>query len=73
MEAVHKLLRDEFNYKPSLNRDQFFSTGFAERKLIFISDLVRLCKELRDKLARSSGLTHGNSGGTASQPVSNTH
>ncbi|KAJ3410639.1 hypothetical protein HDV05_003530 [Chytridiales sp. JEL 0842] len=66
MESVHKLLRDEFGYKPSLNRDQFFSMGFAERKLIFISDLVRLCKQLRDNLSRNSAFVqpHCGSGGS---------
>ena len=54
MESVHKLLRDEFGYKPALSKDQFFSMGFSERKLIFIIDLIRLTKELRDKLARLS-------------------
>ncbi|KAI8847502.1 Centrosomal spindle body, CEP44-domain-containing protein [Chytridium lagenaria] len=44
IEAVYKLLRDEFSFRPTLNKDQFFSMGFAERKLIFISDLIRICK-----------------------------
>ncbi|KAJ3108952.1 Centrosomal protein of 44 kDa [Phlyctochytrium planicorne] len=49
IEAVYKLLRDEFNYRPTLTKNQFFSMGFAERKLIFISDLIRLCRGLCSK------------------------
>lgn len=53
MEAVYRLLRDEFGYKPQLTRDQFFSMGFAERKLIFISDLIRLSKTLQLNLSKA--------------------
>ncbi|KAJ3287894.1 Centrosomal protein of 44 kDa, partial [Blyttiomyces sp. JEL0837] len=52
MESVYKLLRDEFNYRPSISRDQFFSAGFAERKLIFVCDLIRLCRQMKDDLVR---------------------
>ncbi|KAJ3299219.1 Centrosomal protein of 44 kDa [Borealophlyctis nickersoniae] len=55
MEAVYRVLRDEFGYKPRITRDQFFSMGFAEQKLIFVGDLIRLCKTLHANLSRFSG------------------
>ncbi|KAH6569426.1 hypothetical protein BASA50_000666 [Batrachochytrium salamandrivorans] len=54
MEAVYSLLRDEFNYKPAISREQFFSMGFAERKLIFVCDIGRMCRELVSSLRRHS-------------------
>ncbi|KAJ3132945.1 Centrosomal protein of 44 kDa [Physocladia obscura] len=52
IDCVYKLLRDEFNYKPVLSREQFFSNGFAERKLLFVLDLARMVKNLRTDLER---------------------
>eukprot|EP00842_Homolaphlyctis_polyrhiza_P005804 jgi/Hompol1/6224/HPOL_001335-RA len=46
IEAVYLLLRSEFSYKPVLSKEQFFSMGFAERKLLFVCDIIKLCKEL---------------------------
>ncbi|KAI8815789.1 Centrosomal spindle body, CEP44-domain-containing protein [Fimicolochytrium jonesii] len=68
MEAVYKMLRDEFDYRPQITRDQFFSTGFAERKLIFISDLIRMVEQKTRDLKRDGGGrnltgTTGRSGG----------
>ncbi|KAK7474520.1 hypothetical protein BaRGS_00034214 [Batillaria attramentaria] len=46
MEAVYRVLRDMFNYKPSITKDQFFSTsGFAERKVMMCGDVLRLIRE----------------------------
>ncbi|KNC98800.1 uncharacterized protein SPPG_05778 [Spizellomyces punctatus DAOM BR117] len=53
MESVYRLLRDEFGYRPQITREQFFSMGFAERKLIFVGDLIRLSKTLHVNLARN--------------------
>ncbi|KAJ3061930.1 Centrosomal protein of 44 kDa, partial [Podochytrium sp. JEL0797] len=55
VDSVYKLLRDEFGYKPVLSREQFFSNGFAERKLLFVLDVARLCRNLREDLARGKG------------------
>ncbi|KAJ3384055.1 Centrosomal protein of 44 kDa [Entophlyctis sp. JEL0112] len=52
IDSVYKLLRDEFNYKPVLSRDQFFSNGFAERKMQFVIDVVRMVRNLRVDLGR---------------------
>ncbi|KAJ3024358.1 Centrosomal protein of 44 kDa [Thoreauomyces humboldtii] len=59
METVYRLLRDEFDYKPQLTKEQFFHMGFAERKLIFVGDLIRRAKTLHGNLGRHR------SGGTA--------
>ena len=55
MEVVYRLLRDEFNYRPRLTRDQFFTVGFAEMKLIFLGDLIRMCCVLEANLRREKG------------------
>ncbi|KAH9492636.1 Centrosomal protein of 44 kDa [Bulinus truncatus] len=44
MEAVYKILRDMFDYKPQIHREQFFSEGYAERKLIMATDILRLVR-----------------------------
>lgn len=36
--ASLKVLRDEFNYFPRLSREQFFSTGYAEQKMLLTSE-----------------------------------
>jgi len=47
---LFKVLRDYFSYKPPITKDQFFTTGFAERKLQMACDLITLvrqeCKEI---------------------------
>ncbi|KAJ3048717.1 Centrosomal protein of 44 kDa, partial [Rhizophlyctis rosea] len=55
MEVVYRLLRDEFNYRPRLTREQFFTVGFAEMKLIFLADLIRMCCVLESNLRRAKG------------------
>ncbi|KAJ3302441.1 hypothetical protein HDV03_004985 [Kappamyces sp. JEL0829] len=45
-------LRDEFTYKPKITKEQFFAKGFAERKCLFLCDVIRLCKTLHNDLAR---------------------
>ncbi|XP_064608935.1 uncharacterized protein LOC135473068 isoform X2 [Liolophura sinensis] len=42
MEGVYKVLRDLFGYKPPITRDQFFSKGFAERKVIMCAEVINL-------------------------------
>ncbi|XP_005097170.1 uncharacterized protein LOC101850644 [Aplysia californica] len=44
MEAVYKILRDMFQHKPQVTRDQFFSPGFAERKVIMATEILRLVR-----------------------------
>jgi hypothetical protein len=43
-------LRDHFSYKPPITKEQFFTTGFAERKLQMACDVITFvrqeCKEI---------------------------
>ncbi|KAI9099302.1 Centrosomal spindle body, CEP44-domain-containing protein [Phlyctochytrium arcticum] len=55
LESVYRLLRDEFGYKPQLTRDQFLAMGFAERKLLFVGDVIRLAQTLHANLCRKNG------------------
>jgi len=52
IECVYKLLRDEFTYKPVITKEQFFSLGFSERKIILTCDIIDMCLELNKKLIR---------------------
>ncbi|XP_074849110.1 centrosomal protein of 44 kDa isoform X2 [Carettochelys insculpta] len=40
IEAIYKLLRDQFQYKPVLTKQQFLQCGFAERKIQIICDII---------------------------------
>lgn len=55
MEAVYKVLRDEFGYKPQLTREQFLTIGFAERKIIVLCEMVKLLREKHDELTSKGG------------------
>jgi hypothetical protein len=55
LEAVYRLLLQEFTYKPQLTRNQFFNMGYAERKLIFVFDIIQLIKQLHKNLNREIG------------------
>lgn len=63
------MLRDEFGYTPKISREQFFITGFAERKMILVTDLIRRCIDKHDELLRNTHMkktpdpfkTHNNS------------
>ena len=48
--VIYRILRDEFNSKPPLTKEQFFTLGFAERKLQFVSSLIQLCRKKSDAL-----------------------
>ncbi|XP_042322472.1 centrosomal protein of 44 kDa isoform X2 [Sceloporus undulatus] len=48
IEAVYKLLRDQFQYKPILSKQQFLHCGFAERKIQIVCDIISLVYK-RDK------------------------
>ncbi|KAL4223091.1 Centrosomal protein of 44 kDa [Mactra antiquata] len=62
MEAVYKILRDVFAYKPSITKQQFFSKGFAERKVIMCADILQLVKvkemELNPSASKTTMKTH---------------
>ncbi|NXJ80840.1 CEP44 protein, partial [Trogon melanurus] len=40
IEAIYKLLRDQFQYKPILTKQQFLQFGFAERKMEIVCDII---------------------------------
>ncbi|NXP04971.1 CEP44 protein, partial [Thinocorus orbignyianus] len=40
IEAIYKLLRDQFQYKPVLTKQQFLHFGFAERKMQIVCDII---------------------------------
>jgi hypothetical protein len=52
MEGVYKICRNVFQYYPRLSVSQFLSTGFGERKLIFVADVIKLCMTHHNQLAR---------------------
>ncbi|KAL8576433.1 hypothetical protein ACOMHN_049000 [Nucella lapillus] len=46
MEAVYKVMRDMFHFKPSMTKEQFFTVNnFAERKVIMCIDIMRLVQQ----------------------------
>ncbi|XP_007432133.1 centrosomal protein of 44 kDa isoform X1 [Python bivittatus] len=40
VDAIYKLLRDQFQYKPVLSKQQFLQHGFAERKIQIVCDII---------------------------------
>lgn len=50
MEAVYKVLRDEFGYKPQITKEQFLTIGFAERKILSLCEILKLLKGKHDEL-----------------------
>jgi hypothetical protein len=52
MESVFKLMRHKFNYQPVLKIGQFLSSGFAERKLIMIIQIIEIVKKKAAELQR---------------------
>lgn len=52
VELTYKLLRQKFAYRPILTIGQFLSPGFAERKILFCLDLIRIVKDKHLELLR---------------------
>ena len=52
LETVFKLLRQKFNYRPVLKIGQFLGTGFAERKIMMLLDLIKMVKTRTNELIR---------------------
>eukprot|EP00041_Stephanoeca_diplocostata_P018786 m.397040 g.397040 ORF g.397040 m.397040 type:complete len:721 (+) comp21120_c2_seq2:281-2443(+) len=69
MEGIYRVLRDEFNYTPKLNKRQFFSSGFAEQKMIFVTDVVNYCINKHTEIVHE----HKVAGMSASGPPGQTH
>ena len=62
--VIYRILRDEFDTKPPLTKEQFFTPGFAERKLQFVTSVIQLCRKKGDilKPKRKKNLFVSNSG-----------
>ncbi|KAM4900574.1 centrosomal protein of 44 kDa isoform 4-T6 [Sylvia borin] len=54
IEAVYKFLRDEFQYKPILTKEQFLQFGFAERKMQIVCDIINCVVKKHKELNNSS-------------------
>lgn len=52
VECVIKLLRKEFEYRCPLTVAQIFARGFAEKKFLFVHDLIQMCKRKHNDLLR---------------------
>lgn len=55
LQGVYKLLRGDMQYNPSLTLPQFFSHGFAEHKMILVTDLIKLVKEKKKEITKAVG------------------
>ncbi|XP_004458717.1 centrosomal protein of 44 kDa [Dasypus novemcinctus] len=51
IDAVYKLLRDQFNYKPILTKKQFLQSGFAEWKIQIICDILNCVMKKHKELS----------------------
>ncbi|NWH71268.1 CEP44 protein, partial [Piaya cayana] len=54
IEAIYKLLRDQFQYKPILTKQQFLQFGFAERKMQIVCDIISSVVKKHKELSNSS-------------------
>lgn len=78
MEAVYKVLRDEFGYKPQITKEQFLTIGFAERKILSLCEILKLLRGKHDELnpkakgerKRGRSISHPTSKGTTEKESS---
>ncbi|NXN97487.1 CEP44 protein, partial [Rhinopomastus cyanomelas] len=54
IEAIYKLLRDLFQYKPILTKQQFLQLGFAERKMEIVCDIINYVVKKHKELSNSN-------------------
>ncbi|KAM6076354.1 PREDICTED: centrosomal protein of 44 kDa [Chlamydotis macqueenii] len=54
IEAIYKLLRDQFQYKPILTKQQFLQFGFAERKMQIVCDIIDCVVKKHKELSNSN-------------------
>lgn len=52
LESVFRLLRQKFSYRPVLKIGQFLASGFAERKIMMLLDLINIVKTKTNELQR---------------------
>ncbi|CAN9510693.1 unnamed protein product [Ophioblennius macclurei] len=62
-DALYKMLRDMFHYKPILTKQQFLQWGFSQRKMSMVCDVINLVmerhKQLRKPKVRGSASHRG--------------
>ena len=56
IEHLWRFLRDDFKFMPQLNKQQFLTKGFAERKLMLVTDVAKLCKQQHALMSRQEKL-----------------
>ncbi|XP_055061051.2 centrosomal protein of 44 kDa isoform X1 [Misgurnus anguillicaudatus] len=56
IENVYKVLRDVFSYKPLLTKQQFLQSGFAERKVTILCDIIGFVLNKHKELTKESKL-----------------
>jgi len=49
-EGLYRLLRDLYKYKPPVTKDQFASTGFAERKIIMCTEILQMVQTRQNEI-----------------------
>ncbi|XP_074444540.1 centrosomal protein of 44 kDa isoform X1 [Larus michahellis] len=54
IEAIYKVLRDQFQYKPILTKQQFLQFGFAERKMQIVCDIINCVVKKHKELSNSN-------------------
>ncbi|KAJ8000618.1 hypothetical protein DPEC_G00182240 [Dallia pectoralis] len=52
IEAIYKVLRDLFHYKPALSKQQFLQFGFAERKTCVLCDVIAFALQKHKELSK---------------------
>ena len=52
-------MRDVFQYRPQLTKEQFLAIGFAERKLILTYDILKQCQKKHHWLNKAQGVPNG--------------
>lgn len=67
LDAMYLVLRELFQWKPPLSTAQFFSSGYAEKKIIMCRDIVKLIKEYSNS-QKAAGQAVASSAGTAFRP-----
>lgn len=53
IETVYKVLRDIFQYKPVLTKEQFLQWGFSQRKIAVICDIINLVLQKHNQNKKS--------------------
>ncbi|XP_062243307.1 centrosomal protein of 44 kDa isoform X2 [Platichthys flesus] len=54
-DKLYKVLRDVFQYKPILTKQQFLQWGFSQRKISVICDVINLILEKHNQLKKPRG------------------